>query len=188
MASTPRSDIPSGRQEIGGQYEFQDLDYPRDCGARRMSRAFVRESDADPGQLPDRPISPHPNFVTRRGLAAIEARVRELEVQRQAAREGDDAALRAGIERELRYWNARRGSARLVEPSAADRVRFGMRVTLRLPSGAAQAFRLVGEDEADASSGLISWMAPLAQALLGRQTGESVSFQGGAAEIVSIEA
>lgn len=44
-----------------------------------MSRAFVRESDADPGQLPDRPISPHANFVTRRGLAAIDARLRELE-------------------------------------------------------------------------------------------------------------
>ena len=153
-----------------------------------MSRAFVRESDGDPGQLPDRPISPHPNFVTRRGLAAIEARARELEAQRQAARESDDATLRAGIERELRYWSARRASARLIEPTAGDRVRFGMRVTLRLPSGATQAFRLVGEDEADATSGLISWTAPLAQALLGRETGESVSFQGAAAEIVSIDA
>ena len=82
-----------------------------------MSRAFVRESDADPGQLPDRPISPHPNFVTRRGLAALEARVRELEAQRQQVRERDDAAQRASIERELRYWNARRATARLVEPT-----------------------------------------------------------------------
>ncbi len=62
-----------------------------------------------------------------------------------------------------------------------------MQVTLRLPSGASQSFRLVGEDEADASSGLISWVAPLAQALLGREAGESVAFQGGEAEIVSIE-
>jgi transcription elongation GreA/GreB family factor len=152
-----------------------------------MSRAFVRESDADPGPLPDRAISPHPNFVTKRGLAAIEARVRELEAQRQAARERDDAALRAGIERELRYWSARRASARVVEPTAADRVRFGMRVTLRLPSGATQSFRLVGEDEADAASGLLSWTAPLAQALLGREAGESVAFQGGEAEIVNTE-
>jgi transcription elongation GreA/GreB family factor len=150
-----------------------------------MSRAFVRESDADPA-LPERPISPHPNFVTRRGLAAIEARVRELEAQRQAARERDDAALRASIERELRYWSARRASARVVEPAAADRVRFGMHVTLRLPTGATQAFRLVGEDEADATHGLISWTAPLAQALLGRKAGESVPFQGVEAEIVSI--
>ena len=58
---------------------------------------------------------------------------------------------------------------------------------LRLPSGATQAFRLVGEDEADASSGLISWMAPLAQALLGRESGDAVPFQGGEAEILSIE-
>ena len=152
-----------------------------------MSRAFVRNSDADPGPLPDRPISPHPNFVTRRGLAAIEARVRELEAQRQDLRERDDAAQRAGIARELRYWSSRRASARLVEPVPSDRVRFGMRVTLRLPSGATQAFRLVGEDEADASSGLISWMAPLAQALLGRQAGDSVAFQGGEAEILSME-
>ncbi len=152
-----------------------------------MSRAFVRESDTGPEPLPDRPISSHPNFVTRRGLAAIETRVRELEAQRQAARERDDAALRAGIERELRYWSARRASARVVEPAASERVRFGMRVTLRLPSGEMPAFRLVGEDEADASAGLVSWTAPLAQALLGREAGESVAFQGGAAEIVSIE-
>jgi len=153
-----------------------------------MSRAFVRESDTDPGALPDRPISPHPNFVTRRGLAAIETRVRELETLRQAAREGDDTTLRASIERELRYWSARRASARLVEPAAADRVRFGMRVTLRLATGTTQAFRLVGEDEADAPQGLISWTAPLAQSLLGREAGESVPFQGVEAEIVSIEA
>jgi transcription elongation GreA/GreB family factor len=152
-----------------------------------MSRAFVRESDADAGQLPDRPISPHPNFVTRRGLAAIETRVRELESDRQAARERDDAALRASIERELRYWRARRASARVIEPTAADRVRFGMRVTLRLPTGTTQAFRLVGEDEADATHGLISWTAPLAQALLGREAGDSVPFQSADVEIVRIE-
>ncbi len=87
-----------------------------------MSRAFVRNSDADPEPLPDRPISPHPNFVTRRGLAAIEARVRELEAQRQDLRERDVVAPRAGIERELRYWRARRASARLIEPLPSSRV------------------------------------------------------------------
>jgi len=152
-----------------------------------MSRAFVRESDAYPEPLPDRPISPHPNFVTRRGLAAIEARVRELEAQRADLAAGEDMAQRAAIERELRYWSSRRASARMVEPQTSERVRFGMLVTLRLNSGATRTFRLVGEDEADASSGLISWMAPLAQALLGREAGESVTFQGGEAEIISIE-
>jgi len=83
--------------------------------------------------------------------------------------------------------SARRASARLIEPTAADRVRFGVRVTQRLPAGTTQVFRLVGEDEADAAAGLLSWTAPLAQALLGRGAGERVPLQGGEAEIVSIE-
>jgi transcription elongation GreA/GreB family factor len=48
-------------------------------------------------------------------------------------------------------------------------------------------FRLVGEDEADAAQGLLSHVAPLAESLLGRRLGDSVAFQGGEAEIVSIE-
>ena len=153
-----------------------------------MSRAFVRESDQDPAAVPVRAVSPHPNFVTPRGLAAIEARVRELESERQAARAGNDVALRARAERDLRYWSARRASARVVEPAAAtDRVRFGMQVTLQQSTGVRQVFRLVGEDEADATHGLLSWMAPLAQSLLGKQTGDSVSVQGVEAQILSIE-
>ena len=152
-----------------------------------MSRAFVRESDGDPGALPERAVSTHPNFVTPRGLAAIEARVRELEEERQAARDSGDTAARARVERDLRYWSARRASARLVGPApAADRVRFGMRVTLQL-GGSTQTFQLVGEDEADAAHGLLSWVAPLAQSLLGKAAGDSVPFQGGEALIVSIE-
>jgi transcription elongation GreA/GreB family factor len=153
-----------------------------------MSRAFVREGEGEPEALPERAVSSHPNFVTPRGLKALEARVHELEAQRTAARVAGDIAGRAAVERELRYWSARRASARLVEPAAAtERVRFGMRVTLELASGATQAFRLVGEDEADAAQGLISWVAPLANALLGRTAGDSVPFQGGEALIVSIE-
>ncbi len=153
-----------------------------------MSRAFVRDSDEAPESLPERPVSSHPNFVTPRGLAQIEAQVQQLTAQRQVARASDDRAARLRIERDLRYWNARRASARLIEPgAAAERVRFGMQVTLRPASGATQVFRLVGEDEADAAQGLLSWTAPLAQSLLGRHSGESVSFQGAEAEIVSIE-
>jgi len=153
-----------------------------------MSRAFVKESDGDADNLPERPLSTHPNFVTARGLSAIEAQVRQLEAQRQAARAADDTALRSRLERELRYWSARRASARLVEPATrAERVRFGMQVTLRLASGASQVFRLVGEDEADAAQGLLSWVSPLAQALLGREVDDEVAFQGAPAQIVTIE-
>lgn len=153
-----------------------------------MSRAFVRETDGDPAALPERALSTHPNFVTPRGLAAIEARVRELEGERQAARDSGDTAARARVERDLRYWSARRASARVVGPAAvADRARFGMRVSLQLDTGATHTFRLVGEDEADAAHGLLSWVAPLAQSLLGKAVGEHVPFQGVEALIVSIE-
>jgi transcription elongation GreA/GreB family factor len=152
-----------------------------------MSRAFTRESDA-PEPLPERAISTHPNLVTARGLAAIEAQIRALEGERQAARAAADAALRARVERDLRYWTARRASARVVpKVEAPDRVRFGVRVALRSAGGAEQTFRLVGEDEADAAHGLLSWVSPLAQALLGRAVGDSVPFQGAAAQIVRLE-
>ena len=153
-----------------------------------MSRAFTRESDDDPGTLPERPVSSHPNLVTPAGHAALEAQVRTLEAERQAARASGDAALRARIERDLRYFTQRLASARVVAPLAApDAVRFGVRVTLRSASGAQQSFRLVGEDEADAAQGRLSWVSPLAQALLGRSPGDTVHFQTGELEILSIE-
>lgn len=152
-----------------------------------MSRAFVRESDQDTSELPERAISAHPNFGTPRGLAAIESQVRTLEAQRQAARVAQDAALRARVERDLRYWGARRASARVIEQTATDRVRFGARVGLRQRSVAMQLFRLVGEDEADVAQGLLSYVSPLARALLGRAVGDTVPYQGEEAQLVSIE-
>ncbi|MGB6606016.1 MAG: GreA/GreB family elongation factor [Steroidobacteraceae bacterium] len=152
-----------------------------------MSRAFTRESD-DPEPPPERAISTHPNLVTARGLAAIEAQIRVLEGERQAARAAADTALRARIERDLRYWTARRASARVVpKVEAPDRVRFGVQATLQSAGGAQQTFRLVGEDEADAAHGLLSWVSPLAQALLGHAVGDSVPFQGAETEIVGLE-
>jgi len=153
-----------------------------------MSRAFVRDSDGDREVLPERTVSAHPNFVTQRGLGQIEEQVQRLSAERSAARAGGDADAQARIERDLRYWTARRASARPVPPAhELERVRFGMRVTLRIAGGGSQVFRLVGEDEADAAQGLVSYVAPLAQSLLGRRAGERVPFQGGEAEIESIE-
>ena len=153
-----------------------------------MSRAFTRETDDDPGTLPERPVSTHPNLVTPRGLSALEAQLRSLEGELAAARAGGDSALRARIERDLRYFTQRRSSARVVAAAAApDRVRFGVRVTLRGADGAEQSYRLVGEDEADAAQGLLSWVAPLAQALLGHEPGDTVRFQAGELEILRLE-
>ena len=56
-----------------------------------MSRAFVKETDELPA-LPERVISPHPNFVTPSGLQQIEEQVQTLEEERTAARNADDRA------------------------------------------------------------------------------------------------
>ena len=153
-----------------------------------MSRAFVRESDQDVEPLPERVVSAHPNFVTSAGQRQIEDQIRELETARRAARQVADAAALARIERDLRYWTQRRASARLVEPvQSPDTVRFGVKVTLATADGSRREFRLVGEDEAEPAQGRISWVSPLAAALIGKQVGDVVTFQERDAEIVRLE-
>jgi hypothetical protein len=66
-----------------------------------MSRAFVKNADETFDQLPDRPISSHPNFVTPEGLAAIEATLARL--QQERAQASNDRAALASLSREVRY-------------------------------------------------------------------------------------
>ncbi len=152
-----------------------------------MSRAFVRESDQNAEPLPERVVSPHANLVTSTGLRQIADQIRELENARRTARQEADSSALARIERDLRYWTQRRSSARLVEPPRSpDAVRFGVTVTLELEDGSRREFRVVGEDEADPSQGRISWVSPLATALIGAKLGDAVTFQGRHAEIVRL--
>lgn len=154
-----------------------------------MSRAFVKEQDDIPEELPERPISANPNVVTPRGLRLIDA---EIEMARKALAQGQNAADKAIIaraSRDLRYWTQRRSSAQLVEPPAdADTVGFGLRVTIIRNDGRKQAFSIVGEDEAEPSKGLIAYTSPLARALMGRGEGDVADIPGGEAEIVKLEA
>jgi transcription elongation GreA/GreB family factor len=155
-----------------------------------MSRAFVREQDGSdvPGDVPERPISAHPNFVTARGLQQIESRIKELEAAREDAKGREDQDAVARVERDLRYWTQRKASAKLIEPDAApSKVRFGVRVTLRYDDGTERAYALVGEDEADPAHGLISWISPIAQALIGSSPGDDVQLQGQHVEVVRLE-
>ena len=153
-----------------------------------MSRAFVKESDQDGENLPERAISPHPNLVTARGQEMLEAKVRELEAERSAARAANDTAALARVARDLRYFQARRESARPVAPPPqAQQVRFGVRALLRIPGGAERWFQLVGEDEADPKTGLISYVSPLAKALMGKGVGEKLPFGPQSAEIVELK-
>jgi len=153
-----------------------------------MSRAFVRESDQEPQPLPERAVSAHPNLVTQAGLKQLEARIQALDVERQSASDAGDTVTLAGIERDLRYFRARRGTARVIEPAMPLRaVVFGARVTLRFADGTERAFRLVGEDEGDPANALLSWVSPLAQSLLKLQVGDTVRFQGKDIEILGVE-
>ena len=62
-------------------------------------------------------------------------------------------------------------------------MRFGVHVVLRLPDGSARRLQLVGEDEADPAAGLLSYVSPLAQSLLGLAPGDTVPFAGDTAEV-----
>ncbi|MEK0084491.1 transcription elongation factor GreA [Benzoatithermus flavus] len=154
-----------------------------------MSRAFVREDDqAGVTALPDRPISPHPNLVTRRGLALIERNVAAFRQQLAAATAAEDQEAMARAARELRYWAARHATAELTEPPAdTETVVFGTAVTGVLPDGTQVTYRIVGEDEADPSEGRIAWTAPVARLLLGSSVGDVRRIPAGELEIVAID-
>ena len=62
-----------------------------------------------------------------------------------------------------------------------------MRVTLQYEDGAERSYTLVGEDEADPAQGLISWISPIAQALIGASVGDEVTLQGQRAEITKLD-
>jgi transcription elongation GreA/GreB family factor len=155
-----------------------------------MSRAFVREVDDGEAfeDLPDRSISPHANIVTPSGLARINEEIATLSRRLAEAQTAGDRAEVARISRDLRYWSHRRGTAEVVPPlAAASPVRFGSRVTFERADGRTQTYRIVGEDEADPAQGTISYVSPLAQALMGKEVGDIIRIAQGDAEIVHID-
>ena len=158
-----------------------------------MSVAFTREEDleATAADLPDRPISPHPNLVTPGGLAAIEAALAAARAAYSAAQahgsiEADRTAM-ARATRDLRYWSARRASAQLVETRRDGRVRFGGSVTIEREDGRSQTWRITGEDEADPAAGSVSHVSPLAVALMGKRIGDEVVVAGQSVEVVAVD-
>jgi transcription elongation GreA/GreB family factor len=153
-----------------------------------MSRAFVKEDDnAGVEPLPDRPISPHPNIVTPEGLAAIERNLADLHERHAVALKDEDRAAQASIARDLRYWSARRASAQLVKPpDAPSEAAFGTTVTIERDDGRKQTWRIVGEDEADPAQGTLSYLSPVARALIGKRIGDVVRAGNSDAEIVAI--
>jgi hypothetical protein len=107
-----------------------------------MSRAFVKEVEYEINDLPDRPVSTQPNHVTAEGLAAVERTLSRFEAANKAAIAKNDRTAMAATQRELRYWIARRSTAKVVEPTAdKSKVQFGATVTVRRDDGRSQTRR-----------------------------------------------
>jgi transcription elongation factor GreB len=147
-----------------------------------MSRAFVKEDDANTSgeELPERPQSPHPNYVTPSGLAQLQAQLAELQAQRQEQMAHPEGILAEEhlkpLERDIRYFQERIERAIVIDLAAQprDKVAFGAVVTTVDDDDEKRKFAIVGEDEADPAAGKISWVSPLAAALVGASVGDTV--------------
>jgi transcription elongation GreA/GreB family factor len=160
-----------------------------------LSVAFTKEESAETAaetQLPDRPISPHPNLVTEAGLQALETQLQQAREAHDAASAIDDVNERrrqAAIPlRDMRYFAARVRTAQLVPaPTSTDTVAFGSTVTFSRNDGRVQTYRIVGEDEADPKAGSISFVSPVAKSLMGKSVGDAVGAGAQELEIISIK-
>jgi transcription elongation factor GreB len=163
-----------------------------------MSKAFTRETDSDDEEqdsaLPELP-SGGKNYMTPRGYAALRAELLQLideerpkvvEVVHWAASNGDRSEngdyiygkkrLRE-IDRRIRFLTHRIELAEVVDPTVHhghDQVFFGATVTYAEESGQERTVTIMGIDEADSAHGQVSWISPIARALLKAREGDVV--------------
>jgi transcription elongation GreA/GreB family factor len=159
-----------------------------------LSVAFTKEDSAETAAetlLPDRPISPHPNFVTEAGLKALEVQLHQSREAYEAAQKIEDVNERrrqaASPLRDARYFAARVRTAQVIaNPSSTDTVAFGSTVLFRRDDGRVQKYRIVGEDEADPKAGSISFVSPVARSLMGKAVSDVVEAPGQELKIIAI--
>ncbi|HWN96323.1 MAG TPA: GreA/GreB family elongation factor [Methylomirabilota bacterium] len=153
-----------------------------------MSKAFTKESD-----LPEAPLRPRPavllppgakNYLTAGGAHQLQRELDHLlstERPRLAAVSEDEEAkprLQA-IDQRIQHLQQTLHTAVVVAPStsADGTVRFGATVTVREPSGVFSTYRIVGIDETDLDRNWVSWLSPIAKALLNARVGDRVRFK-----------
>ena len=178
-----------------------------------MNKAFVRESDSDDEEnlSPSLKLPPGTrNYITPAGHARLKDELEHLvkrerphvvEVVAWAASNGDRSEngdyiygkrrLRE-IDRRIRFLTKRIESAEVVDPLRQgnnDQIFFGARVTITDADGAENTYTIVGVDETDVSKGHISWISPLARALIKAREGDLIRFQSpvGVREIEIVE-
>lgn len=152
-----------------------------------MSRAFVRESD----DRPELPIARQPsvlppgakNYLTADGAERLRNELlRLVEVQRPPlAAPSDDADVKRRLlilDQRIQQLEESLQSAEVVQPAAgSDAVRFGATVTVRRADGEEDDYRIVGVDEVDLDRGWVSWLSPIAKALLNARVSQRVTFR-----------
>ena len=150
-----------------------------------MSRAFVKENDLEHAgiDIPERPLSDEPNYVTPNGLKELNSKIDALDVEREQLKQKKDDPIAKQkitiIERDIRYYAARIESAILTRPKEEDHstVLFGAKVTVEDEEGKLCAYEIVGEDEADIHQGKVSYLCPLAEALIGAKLNDEVTWE-----------
>ena len=155
-----------------------------------MSKAFASNSDDDESCLEGPALPPGTrNYMTPAGAKRLRAEVKRLtEESRTPARDVEGKARAAKAERQLRYWLPRLEALEIVDPltQPADRITFGATVTLAEGANT-ETWRIVGLDETDLDRGWISWMSPLAAALLEKRAGDVLTFMGRRLSVRKIE-
>ncbi len=182
--------------------------------AFRMSKAFTKESDSKDSEPEEADALPAhaKNYVTPAGLAALQDEFRKLlyeerpkvvEIVSWAAGNGDRSEngdyiygkqrLRE-IDRRVRYLTKRIESAEVVDPERQknqDQVFFGATVEYARKDNTRQKATIVGIDEAELANGKISWLSPVARALMKAHVGDVIEFRTPSGpekvEVLSIE-
>nr|WP_145544907.1 transcription elongation factor GreB [Variovorax boronicumulans] len=162
-----------------------------------MSKAFTKESDGEEDDAPGLPALPAggKNYITPQGYARLRDELLDLidnerpkvvEVVHWAASNGDRSEngdylygkkrLRE-IDRRIRFLTRRLEIAEVTDPSVhhgSDQVFFGATVTYADADGEEQTITIRGIDEANSAAGEVSWIAPIARALLRARVGDEV--------------
>jgi len=158
-----------------------------------MSRGFIKEGDQEEvPMVPKRAYLPEgvTNFVTRNGMDKLlgekEALIRERE-ELNVSNENERRIAVNYINARLQLLINRIAEARVVDPKdqPQDEITFGATVTLKnIASGKIQDFQIVGVDEADIAKGKVSFISPLARALINKKAGDMVTLKREKDEIV----
>jgi len=154
-----------------------------------VSKAFTRDENEGP-EIPDIVPTASPlaagakNYITPQGAQKLRDELQRLvEVTRPqlvAARDDPDAKRQlARLDQRISQLEESLQAAEIVDPPSgpADVVRFGACVTVRESDGSETSYRIVGVDETDLDNNWVSWMSPIAKALLNRKRGERIRFK-----------